>query len=182
MMDIEKRQPIQGHVLVRRSVLALVVFLVVALAVIFLSPESLYLWVKAVHVIAVISWMAGLLYLPRLFIYHTESGIRTPQAETFKIMERRLYRLIMTPAMIVSWICGLWLAWSVFQFQGFWLHVKLLGVVALTGTHILFGRAVEAFNRDDITRPARYWRYMNEIPTLLMILIVIMVIVKPFGS
>jgi putative membrane protein len=161
---------------------ALVIFVCIALAVILLSPELLYLWVKAIHVIAVISWMAGLLYLPRLFIYHTESGPQSVQAETFKIMERRLYRLIMTPAMIVSWICGLWLAWSVFEFHGLWLHVKLLGVVALTGTHIFFGRAVEAFGRDDITHSARYWRYMNEIPTLLMILIVIMVIVKPFGS
>ena len=160
---------------------ALVVFLLICAAVFYLSSDDLYLWVKAVHVIAVISWMAGLLYLPRLFIYHTESGAGSVQGETFKIMEQRLYRLIMNPAMMVSWICGLWLGWSAYHFHGGWLHVKLLSVVFLTGAHVYFGRHVRNFGKGEITKTPRFWRLMNEIPTLLMIVIVIMVIVKPFA-
>lgn len=167
--------------LARRVAAALVGFLLVSLAVFSLSPDDLYLWVKAVHVIAVISWMAGLLYLPRLFIYHTEAGAGSVQGETFKIMEQRLYRFIMNPAMTVSWICGLWLAWSLYQFHGGWLHIKLLGVVLLTGAHIYFGQYVRKFGKGEISKSPRFWRMMNEIPTLLMIVIVIMVIVKPFG-
>lgn len=160
---------------------ALFVFLLICAGVVYLSADDLYLWVKAVHVIGVISWMAGLLYLPRLFIYHTESGVGSIQAETFKIMERRLYRLIMNPAMMVSWVCGLWLAWSAYGFHGGWLHVKLLSVILLTAAHMYFGHYVRKFGKDEITKSPRFWRMMNEIPTLLMIVIVIMVIVKPFA-
>ena len=165
----------------RRVVFAFIAFFGLAAGLYYLSSDDLYLWVKAIHVIAVISWMAGLLYLPRLFIYHTEAGVGSAQAETFKVMEGRLYKLIMNPAMMVSWICGLWLAWSAYHFHGGWLHIKLLSVVLLTGTHIYFGHYVRKFGRDELIKTPRFWRLMNEIPTLLMIVIVIMVIVKPFA-
>jgi protoporphyrinogen IX oxidase len=169
-----------GARLGRRVGMALAGFCLVAGMLFWVEPGDLYVWVKALHVIAVISWMAGLLYLPRLFIYHTESGAGSPQGETFKIMESRLIRLIMNPAMILSWVFGLWLAWYGFQFQGVWLHIKLSGVVGLTATHVYFARSAKDFACDKITKTARHWRIWNEAPTLLMILIVIMVIVKPF--
>jgi protoporphyrinogen IX oxidase len=165
----------------RRVVVALAGFCGLAGLLFWIEPGDLYLWVKALHVIAVISWMAGLLYLPRLFIYHTESGAGSPQGETFKVMESRLIRLIMTPAMILTWVFGLWLAWYGFQFQGIWLHVKLSAVVALTLTHFYFAKAAKDFGRDSITKTARHWRIWNEAPTVLMIVIVLMVVVKPFS-
>lgn len=138
------------------------------------------LWIKALHVMAVISWMAGLFYLPRLFIYHCEAASGSTQSETFKVMERRLFAFIMTPAMIVSWICGLYLAWSSFSFQGGWLHGKLLLVVILSAYHGYLGGAVRAFEADRNSVTGRRWRMLNEVPTLLMIGIVLLVIVKPF--
>ena len=138
------------------------------------------LWLKALHVIAVISWMAGLLYLPRLFVYHAEAGPGTPQSETFKVMERRLLRAIINPAMMVTWIAGLWLAWKGFGFMGGWLHAKLGLVVLMSAVHGYLSGAVRKFAEDRNEKPARHWRIVNEIPTLLMIAIVILVIVKPF--
>jgi len=163
-----------------RAFIAIALFLGL-LAVLFLwQPDNLYLWIKALHLIAVMSWMAALLYMPRLFIYHTDAAPGSQQSETFKMMEQRLLKVIMNPAMMITWVLGLYLAWSVYGFQGGWLHAKLLLVVILTGVHVLFSRAVRAFARDENTRSARYWRLMNEAPTLLMILIVIMAVVKPF--
>ena len=163
-----------------RAFVAIALF-VALLAVLFVwQPDNLYLWIKALHLIAVMSWMAALLYMPRLFIYHTDAAPGSEQSETFKMMEQRLLKVIMNPAMMITWVLGLYLAWSVYGFQGGWLHVKLLLVVLLTGVHMLFSRAVRAFARDENTRSARYWRLMNEAPTLLMILIVIMAVVKPF--
>lgn len=169
-----------GRKAARRAAMALVATGLVAAAVVFAGPDDLYLWAKALHVIAVISWMAGMLYMPRLFIYHFDSKPGSEQSETFKVMEQRLYRVIMTPAMVISWIAGLYLAWDVFGFQGGWLHLKLLAVVALSGVHGYYGRAMREFSRDERRRSARHWRFVNEVPTLLMILIVVMVIVKPF--
>ena len=105
----------------------------------WLDPENLYLWAKAIHVIAVIAWMAGMLYLPRLFVYHTEAASGSEQSETFKVMERRLLRVIINPAMIVTWVFGLWLAWKGFGFQGGWLHAKIALVVAMSGMHGYLG-------------------------------------------
>ena len=142
-------------------------------------PDVIYPWVKALHVIAVISWMAGMLYLPRLFVYHCQSETGSVQSETFKIMERRLMRIIMTPAMIVSWLAGLVLI----TFQGGaigWLHAKLLMVLGMTAVHGAMASWVKAFAQDRNTRPQRFFRIANEVPTLLMIIIVILVIVKPF--
>lgn len=138
------------------------------------------LWIKAVHVLAIISWMAGQLYLPRLMVYHSVSPAGSEQSETFKVMERRLLKAIMTPAMIVAWLTGLWLAWSVYSFSGGWLHAKLALVIALSAFHGLLARWVREFAEDRNTRPQRFYRIANEVPTLLMIGIVILVIVKPF--
>ncbi|WEZ81925.1 protoporphyrinogen oxidase HemJ [Rhizobium sp. 32-5/1] len=163
-----------------RALVAIVVFLAVLGGLLIAQPDNLYLWIKALHIIAVISWMAGLLYMPRLFIYHTDAPVGSDQSETFKVMEQRLLRVIMNPAMMLSWGLGLYLAWSVYGFQGGWLHAKILFVMLLTGVHIHFSRAVRAFAHDGTRREARYWRLMNEAPTVLMILIVIMAVVKPF--
>jgi putative membrane protein len=141
---------------------------------------SLYLWLKAAHVIAIIAWMAGMLYLPRLFVYHSQVAPGSAQSETFKVMERRLLKAIINPAMIAAWVLGLWLAWDAGLFRQGWLHAKLVLVIALSGLHGHFSAAVRAFAQDRNVRPARYWRVMNEVPTVLMIGIVILVIVKPF--
>jgi putative membrane protein len=140
----------------------------------------LYLWLKAFHVVAVISWMAGMLYLPRLFVYHTDAAPGSSQSETFKVMERRLLRGIMNPAMTATWVLGLWLAWdSGLHTQG-WLRAKFVLVIAMSAIHGFYVRCVRAFAEDRNTRPQRFYRIMNEVPTLLMIAIVILVIVKPF--
>lgn len=162
-----------------RAAAALAVFAVVAGLLVLFPPEDLYLWIKALHIVAVISWMAGLLYLPRLFVYHTDAPAGSPQSETFKVMEQRLFGTIMRPAMALSWLLGLYLAWSVYGFQGGWLHAKLAFVVILSGVHEFYGRAVQAFAEDRNRRTGRQWRLWNEAPALLMVLIVIMVVVKP---
>lgn len=166
----------------KRAAVAVALAAVLVALMFFFAPDdgSFYLWAKAIHVIAVISWMAGMLYLPRLFVYHTEAGPGTPQSETFKVMERRLLRAIINPAMTLTWVFGLWLAWKGFGFSGGWLHVKITLVVLLSALHGYFSAAVRAFAEDRNKRSARHWRMVNEIPTLIMILVVILVIVKPF--
>lgn len=163
-----------------RAATALVLFAGLGLFLLFGDPGITYPWIKALHVIAVISWMAGLLYMPRLFIYHTDAERGSVQSETFKVMESRLLRVIMNPAMVLSWVFGLYLAWTVHHFMGGWLHAKLAAVVLLTGAHVYFAKSVARFGRDENRHSARFWRLMNEIPTVLMILIVILVIVQPF--
>ena len=144
------------------------------------DPLALTLWLKAFHVIAVIAWMAGMLYLPRLFVYHCEAEAGSKQSETFKVMERRLLRAIINPAMIVSWVLGLWLAWSQQQFGFGWLQAKLMLVLVLSALHGLLSRWVRDFAADRNAHSQRFYRIINEVPTLLMIGIVILVIVKPF--
>ncbi|HYC03419.1 MAG TPA: protoporphyrinogen oxidase HemJ [Azospirillaceae bacterium] len=140
-----------------------------------------YLWIKALHVVAIISWMAGLLYLPRLFVYHADTPAGTPQSETFKIMERRLLRGIMNPAMIVAWAAGLTMIWlNPGLMQEGWLHAKLTFVVLLTVSHMAMAKWRKDFEADRNTRPAKFYRVMNEVPTLFMLVIVAMVIVRPF--
>ena len=139
-----------------------------------------YPWIKALHVIAVISWMAGMLYLPRLFVYHCEAEIGSKQSETFKVMEWRLFKAIINPAMIVTWLAGLYLAWAGHWYVSGWFHAKLTLVLVLSGVHGFFSRWVKDFAADRNTRSQKFYRIINEIPTGLMILIVIMVIVKPF--
>ena len=144
--------------------------------------DSLYPWLKAFHVVAVIAWMAAMLYLPRLFVYHAAlpAGSRV-QSETFKVMERRLLKAIMTPAMIVTWLLGLWLAWQSGYYAAPWLHAKFALVLAMSGMHGFLARAVKDFAADRNTRDARFYRIVNEVPTLLMIGIVILAIVKPWS-
>ena len=142
--------------------------------------QDYYLWLKAVHVIAIVAWMCGMLYLPRLFVYHAAVPRGSPQSETFKVMERRLLRAINTPAMIVVWITGLWLAYEGSWFRAHWLHGKILLVVLMTGVHGILAGATRRFGNDANTRSAGYFRVVNEIPTVLLIGIVILVVVKPF--
>ena len=144
--------------------------------------QAAYLWIEAVHVIAVIAWMAGLLYLPRLFVYHAAAAPGSPQSETFKAMERRLYRAIMHPALAVTAAsAALLLATpgAVDWGQG-WLHAKLALVAALILLHLLMGRWLADFAADRNKRSQRFFRIANELPTVLMIGIVLLVVVKPF--
>jgi protoporphyrinogen IX oxidase len=141
---------------------------------------AMYEWIKALHVIAVISWMAGMLYLPRLFVYHCEAEIGSKQSETFKVMERRLLKAIINPAMGITWLAGIYLAWSAHWYVSGWFHAKLALVIVLSGVHGFFSRAVKDFAADRNTRSQKFYRFINEVPTLLMIFIVILVIVKPF--
>lgn len=141
---------------------------------------AMYDWIKALHVIAVISWMAGMLYLPRLFVYHCEAEAGSKQSETFKIMERRLLKAIINPAMIVTWLAGLYLAWAGHWYLSGWFHVKFTLVLVMSGIHGFLSRCVKDFAADRNQRSQKFYRIINEVPTLLMILIVIMVVVKPF--
>ncbi len=170
----------RGAKVAARAAAGLGLTAVAAGALIWWGPAGLYLWLKAAHVIAIIAWMAGMLYLPRLFVYHSEVPIGSPQSETFKVMERRLLRAIINPAMIATWVLGLWLAWEGGFFRSGWLHAKLAFVLALSGLHGYFSAAVRAFAEDRNVRSSRHWRVVNEVPAVLMILIVILVVVKPF--
>jgi len=138
------------------------------------------LWLKALHIVAVISWMAGLLYLPRLFVYHCEAEKGSRQSETFKVMEQRLLRLIMNPAMIVVWVTGPWLAWAQGMLNDRWLWAKFVLVVVLTGYHHALGIWRKGFATDRNVHDQRFYRLANEVPTALMVGIVILVVVKPF--
>lgn len=143
----------------------------------------MYLWLKAFHIIAVISWMAGMLYLPRLFVYHCDAAPGSAQSETFKVMERRLLKAIINPAMIAAWLLGLsliWLmGWEAFRQSG-WLHAKLVLVLAMSGVHGMLSRYVRDFAADRNRKSQRFYRIINEVPTVLLVLIVILVVVKPF--
>ena len=138
------------------------------------------LWIKALHILAVISFMAGMLYLPRLFVYHADAAPGSVQSETFKVMERRLLKAIMNPALVVVWLTGLWLAYDAGFYRMPWLHAKFALVLILSGLHGYFVRIVRVFAADANHKSARYYRILNEIPTVVMILIVILVVVKPF--
>ena len=164
----------------RRAVISLAITALVAVLAFVLVPPEAYLWVKSVHIFALIAWMAAMLYLPRLFVYHAEAGPGTPQSETFKVMERRLLRGIGNPSMIVTWVAGLWLAWNVFQFQGAWLHAKIVLVILLSGIHGFYSASVRRFAEDRNTRSSRFWRVWNEAPAVLLVFIIILVVVKPF--
>lgn len=140
----------------------------------------MYLWIKSLHVIAIIAWMAGMLYLPRLFVYHCGAAKGSEQSETFKVMERRLLKAIINPAMIVAWLAGLWLAWDAGFWTSGWFHAKFALALAMSGVHGLYVRHWREFAQDRNSKSATYYRVLNEVPTLLMIGIVIFVIVKPF--
>ena len=142
----------------------------------------LYPWIKALHIAAVMSWMAGMFYLPRLFVYHAERGsVGSELDQTFKLMEGKLLNLIMTPAMIVAWICGLTLiVMGVMDFGAGWTWIKLIAVVLMTGAHMWLASRRKEFAQGINTRTGRTYRLANEVPTVLMLIIVVMVIVRPF--
>jgi len=171
------------HAYVRRWFRAEITLVVTAALLglfLLIVPLAYYEWVKALHVIAVISWMAGMLYLPRLFVYHCDAEAGSKQSETFKVMERRLLRAIINPAMVVTWATGLWLALESGHYRAGWLQAKFVLVLALSAIHGLFTRWTREFAEDRNIRSSKFYRIINEIPTLLMIGIVILVIVKPF--
>tara|TARA_A100001011_G_scaffold353197_1_gene394548 strand:+ start:1068 stop:1502 length:435 start_codon:yes stop_codon:yes gene_type:complete len=142
---------------------------------------NLYLLFKSLHLISVISWMAGLLYLPRIFVYHSENSSEIKTSEIFKIMEKKLYFYIMTPAMTLSWIFGLLLIHTIGfqQLAQTWLILKIIFVVILTIYHFYLGNVLNQFKLDQNKRSHKFYRYINEIPTILLILIVFVVIFKP---
>jgi len=141
-----------------------------------------YEWLRALHIIAVTAWMAGLFYLPRLFVYHAESAKKgSKQSETFKVMERKLLNIIMHPAMIVSWILGLAMLWAnPYMLEEGWMHAKLGAVVLITAYHHVLMIWAKKFDRDENTRSGKFYRWANEVPTVLMIAIVILAVVQPF--
>ena len=163
-----------------RAAIALAIMTGLAVLLFVWNPAGLYLWFKALHVIAVISWMAGMLYLPRLFVYHCDAEVGSKQSETFKVMERRLLKAIINPAMIATWLAGLYLAWSGHWYASGWFHVKLTLVIILSGVHGFFSRWVKDFAADRNSHSQRFYRIINEVPTVLMVGIVILVVVKPF--
>ncbi|UPG73154.1 protoporphyrinogen oxidase HemJ [Roseomonas gilardii subsp. gilardii] len=147
-------------------------------------PElvQLYPWTKALHLISVIAWMAGMFYLPRLYVYHSDAAPGSPMSETFKVMERRLLRGIINPAMIATWIFGLALVMTpgVVDWGAGWWHAKMFGFLAMSALHGYLAVERKRFAADERRHSAAFWRVVNEVPTLLLVLIVIMVIVKPF--
>lgn len=139
------------------------------------------MWIKALHVISVVCWMAGMFYLPRLFVYHADTAIGSDKSETFKVMERRLYRGITTPAMIATWVFGLWMVgMGMVDWSMGWPYVKAASVIAMSGVHGMLGSSLRAFKEDRNRKPQKYFRIINEVPTVLLIIIVIAVVVKPF--
>lgn len=142
-----------------------------------------YLIVKSLHIMSIIAWLAGLFYLPRLFVYHVDAAPGSDSSETFKIMERRLLKAIMTPAMLMSWVFGLWLVFGedvVDWGSDHWFHIKLLCVILLTAFHMALAKWRKDFEADRNQRTGKFYRLANEIPTLLMIAIVLLVVIKPF--
>jgi len=137
-------------------------------------------WIKAFHVIAVIAWMAGMLYLPRLFVYHSEQPVGSATSELLKVWEHNLLRRIVNPAMIAVWIFGLTLAYVTGAYQDTWFKLKFVAVIVMSGLHGFFAASVKRFARDANTRSTRFWRIINEVPFVLVIFIVILVVVKPF--
>jgi len=138
------------------------------------------LWVKALHVVAVIAWMAGMLYLPRLFVYHADAPKGSDVSETFKVMERRLLKAIINPSMVLVFLTGFALVYLTESWRAGWWQTKFIFVLGLAGLHGYFARCVRTFAEDRNERPARFYRILNETPTVLMVVIVILAVVKPF--
>jgi putative membrane protein len=163
-----------------RAVVAIAMAVTIAAGLAAWRPSGLYPWFKAFHVMAVIAWMAGMLYLPRLFVYHCEAEKGSRQSETFKVMERRLLRAIINPAMVVSWALGLWMIHDGGWISAHWLQSKLALVVVLSGIHGMLARWTDDFAADRNRHSQRFFRIVNEVPAVLMIGIVILVVIKPF--
>jgi protoporphyrinogen IX oxidase len=163
-----------------RALIGLLGLLAIIAALYVIDNERFYLWMTAAHVLAIISWMAGLLYLPRLFINHIDAPVGSATSEIFKGMEHRLLKIIMNPAMILSWVLGLYLGVAGGHFTEGWFHMKLLAVVLMTISHMYMAKSVRLFAADMNVKSQKHWRIVNEVPTVLMIIIVVLVIVKPF--
>lgn len=163
-----------------RAAIAIAITLALVGILVLWRPAGLYPWLKALHVIAIIAWMAGMLYLPRLFVYHCDAEPGSRQSETFKLMERRLLTVIINPAMVLSWALGLWLAWAGGLYVSGWLQAKVVLVLMLSALHGLFVRWVRDFANDANRHSPKFYRIVNEVPTILMIGIVILAVVKPF--
>ena len=163
-----------------RAAVALLLTGSLAALLMWWQPSEFYLWFKALHIIAIIAWMAGMLYLPRLFVYHCSAPVGSRQSETFKVMERRLLHAIINPAMVASWVLGLWLAYDAGFFRSGWLHMKLALVLALSAVHGLMVRWVRDFDQDRNRHSEKFYRIINEVPTILMVGIVFLVVLKPF--
>ncbi len=136
--------------------------------------------IEALHIISVISWMAGMLYLPRLYVYHAQATVGSELSETLKIMEKKLLRYIMTPAMIATFIFGFWLMMTLGAYQMGWMHAKLTLVLCMAGAHGMLAKYHKDFARDANQKSAKFFRILNEVPTLLLIIIVFLVVLKPF--
>ena len=163
-----------------RAAVALVVTATAIAALILWWPVRLYPWILAVHIMAVISWMAGMFYLPRLFVYHCGAELGSRQSETFKLMEQRLLTQIINPAMVAAWAAGIWLIWAGGHIHAGWMQAKLVFALLLSGFHGVLVAYVRDFAADRNRHSERYYRIVNEVPTVLMIAIVILAIVKPF--
>src|SRR5208282_5671666 len=144
------------------------------------TAVNTYAWIKAFHIIAVIAWMAGMLYLPRLFVYHCGAEKGSVQSETFKVMERRLLRAIINPAMIATWLLGLWLVWLNAWMWATWFQLKFVLVIVMSGVHGMLARYVRDFAADANRHSEKFYRIINEVPTILMIGIVLLAVLKPF--
>ena len=162
------------------AIVALAVTALLVAALLWWLPPEAYVWIKAFHIIAVVAWMAGMLYLPRLFVYHCEADVGSIQSETFKVMERRLLKAIINPSMIMVWVLGLWMAWRNDLWWTHWFQAKLLLVLAMSGVHGVLSKYVREFAADRRRKPQKFFRILNEIPTVLLIFIVILAVVKPF--
>ena len=162
-----------------RAAIALSILVAAIGLLIWWQPSDLYPWFKAFHIIAIIAWMAGMLYLPRLFVYHCDAEIGSKQSETFKVMERRLMNVIINPAMMFGWIFGLWLAFEGGFLRSGWFQAKLALVLALSGMHGMLVRWVRDFAADRNRHSVKFYRIINELPTVMMIGIVLLVVLKP---
>ena len=163
-----------------RAGIAILITVALTGLLVWWHPSGFYLWFKAFHIIAIVAWMAGMLYLPRLFVYHCSAAIGSPQSETFKVMERRLLHVIINPAMVASWVLGLWLAYDTGYFRSGWFHAKLALVLMLSGLHGFMVRWVRDFARDQNRHSEKFYRIINELPAILMVGIVLLVVLKPF--
>src|SRR6266849_3703384 len=163
-----------------RAIVGVTTMAALVIMVVIWHPSGLYPWFKAFHVVAVMSWMAGMLYLPRLFVYHCGAEKGSRQSDTFKVMERRLLRGIINPAMVVSWAFGLWMVYDGGWISAHWLQLKLLLVVALSASHGMLARWTLDFAADRNRYSERFYRIVNEVPAVLMVGIVIMAVIKPF--
>ncbi|MBY7649069.1 MAG: protoporphyrinogen oxidase HemJ [Candidatus Liberibacter europaeus] len=160
--------------------ISLFIFLIVSLVFFFFFTSNFFLCIKSIHIISVISWMAGLLYMPRIFVYHSYSTPGTDQYKVFEIMEERLLKVIMNPAMILSWICGLYMIYVRSHSQIGWFRLKLVFTFILSAYHLYLAILIKDFKNNLSHKDSSYFKIINEIPTIIMIIVVFLSVVRPF--